>query len=175
MKTSLDSAWFTIKEDRKKSLASLVEINQAMALMSAQYSSMETMTGEAIHLSQDSKRMAEACRRKWRREADSKRMAEDNAGVLFGMQEKMASGGGVRFHDTSFNSGDDVIVYCKRNGIVKGCTGDAFVLLNFGRTLVMPEEEFLKKLKGRMDTDISSPISSRFSCLRIEGGSFRRH
>ena len=56
--------------------------------------------------------------------------------TLSGVKEKLASGGGVRFHETTFDSCEDVIIVCKKNGISKGCTGDAFVLLNFGPVLL---------------------------------------
>lgn len=80
----------------------------------------------------------------------------------------------MRFHETTFDSCEDVILFCKKNGISKGCTGDAFVLLNFGRVLVMDEADFLKKLKNLKDTDIDTHIESIFlsSFTAVIPGSF---
>ena len=94
------------------------------------------------------------------RDAQSSAQAASNA--IGGVNARLRSGGGVQIDKLSFGSPGEVAVFCKANHVDIGCSADAFVLLNAGRSRVIHEEEFLKNRKGRSDTKIGTGIESIF-------------
>ena len=100
---SVNEAWESIRENQVKNDTAFVGVDRSILSLSAKLTALEDLTDQAIA-----------------RSKLSKQIAEDSSGCLANLHEKMASGGGVRFHDVSFDSCDELSTFCQVHGIVKG-------------------------------------------------------
>jgi len=91
------------------------------------------------------------------------RLGRSSSTALSGINACLRAGGGViRINGKDFGSPEEVVKFWKAHNVSVGCAGDAFLLMNLPRNLIVDEELFLKNQKGRNDTKLGSWIETCF-------------